>query len=367
MKATFVLAALASAACSFAGYLYEASFDTPWTEDAMPGWGANPARMEYVENYEGRTGVCRLVQTNPLFFVQKAAPVFNGFDMPPFVAWVVMMRNNYDPYVQVDVWDSTSTSNVGAFVMNGDRWAGIWSQQSRYCWNNYSITYARLVNMNTNLQIPRTQGWKTVRMRAGANRVVMDGEVCVTNFTSGTTLEPAIGILPINLEIPREGYFDNFEIGSTCPGVAYGTVNRSGNAQGYPPMLVDANGNSVGIGNWYVLSHDYAVAYPSAEPFRLRFQAVRHLTKVVEIDPTQYLTNFNVTLPAGDLYGDNIIDIADYIRFAGVFGSTSEDEDWNTGDETHGIWPSWADFNDDGFVDIGDYVILSANFSMVGE
>jgi hypothetical protein len=62
------------------------------------------------------------------------------------------------------------------------------------------------------------------------------------------------------------------------------------------------------------------------------------------------LAGERITLPAGDVTGDNQIDIADAARLAARFG---------TGDTS-------VDLNGDGRVDIFDLVLIASNFNRRG-
>ena len=55
---------------------------------------------------------------------------------------------------------------------------------------------------------------------------------------------------------------------------------------------------------------------------------------------------------AGDINGDNIVDIFDLVQVASSYGSTSEDPNWNI----------YADLNGDGVVDIFDLVIVASHY-----
>ena len=66
------------------------------------------------------------------------------------------------------------------------------------------------------------------------------------------------------------------------------------------------------------------------------------------VHTTDALTTLNeVTLLAGDINGDNVIDITDAVAIGAVFGSTD---------------PEVADLNADGVVDILDLILMAANF-----
>ncbi len=62
-------------------------------------------------------------------------------------------------------------------------------------------------------------------------------------------------------------------------------------------------------------------------------------------------------LTNGDVDGDNIVSIFDYIELSLAFGTVAGDADWN----------ERADLDEDGEVTIFDYIILSNNFDIIGD
>lgn len=65
----------------------------------------------------------------------------------------------------------------------------------------------------------------------------------------------------------------------------------------------------------------------------------------------------NLKLLAGDLNGDNCIDLADLTILALAYGSTPKEDNWNP----------LADLNGDGVVDMADLTILTQNFGLCGD
>lgn len=65
----------------------------------------------------------------------------------------------------------------------------------------------------------------------------------------------------------------------------------------------------------------------------------------------------NATLINGDVTGDNVIDLSDYMSLALAFDSSVGDSGYAT----------WVDLNGDGTVDIQDYLILASGFDQQGD
>lgn len=71
-------------------------------------------------------------------------------------------------------------------------------------------------------------------------------------------------------------------------------------------------------------------------------------------------------LLAGDIDGDNIVSILDYLLLSGNFGKSSADSDWMT-PGANGIPPMECDIDGDGSVSILDYLLISENFGISGD
>lgn len=65
----------------------------------------------------------------------------------------------------------------------------------------------------------------------------------------------------------------------------------------------------------------------------------------------------NATLLAGDVNGDNVVDISDFSLLATAFGSDPSSNYWNPD----------ADLNNDGVVDITDFSLIAGNFGVGGD
>jgi alpha-tubulin suppressor-like RCC1 family protein len=63
------------------------------------------------------------------------------------------------------------------------------------------------------------------------------------------------------------------------------------------------------------------------------------------------------SLLAGDINGDNVVDLNDFSLLAEAFGSDSSSANWNV----------YADLNCDGVVDLNDFSLLAANFGVAGD
>lgn len=78
-------------------------------------------------------------------------------------------------------------------------------------------------------------------------------------------------------------------------------------------------------------------------------------------------TGRNVSLINGDVDGDNVVSIFDYILMSDNFEKDSTDQKWNYPDFTSQQRISDADLDHDAVVSIFDYIILSDHFEQSGE
>lgn len=69
------------------------------------------------------------------------------------------------------------------------------------------------------------------------------------------------------------------------------------------------------------------------------------------------LDDLNWTLVNGDVTGDNVVSLADFVALRSAFGSSRGD----------GNWREFADLNGDGAVNVQDFLILRSNFGRQGE
>jgi hypothetical protein len=67
--------------------------------------------------------------------------------------------------------------------------------------------------------------------------------------------------------------------------------------------------------------------------------------------------SLSLLLPAGDVNGDNVVDLSDFSELATAFGSSAGESNWDPN----------ADLNCDGVVDMTDFGLLAANFGQQGD
>jgi hypothetical protein len=80
----------------------------------------------------------------------------------------------------------------------------------------------------------------------------------------------------------------------------------------------------------------------------------RDISVTVGSEPATGLT---VTLLAGDLNGDNVVDLQDFNILAASYGSAVGGESWNP----------VADLNGDGVIDLNDFDLLTSNYGIGGD
>jgi hypothetical protein len=80
-------------------------------------------------------------------------------------------------------------------------------------------------------------------------------------------------------------------------------------------------------------------------------------TTLTNVTVSGQISNLNPNLVAGDINGDNVIDISDFALLAAAFGSDPTTANWNTN----------ADLNCDGVVDLLDFDIFAGNFGLTGD
>jgi hypothetical protein len=81
------------------------------------------------------------------------------------------------------------------------------------------------------------------------------------------------------------------------------------------------------------------------------------LAKNVSVNAIRDVSGLSVTLLAGDINGDNIVNIVDLGLLASAFNSTPTSSNWNAN----------ADLNADGKVDIADLSLLADSFGKTGD
>jgi outer membrane protein assembly factor BamB len=92
--------------------------------------------------------------------------------------------------------------------------------------------------------------------------------------------------------------------------------------------------------------------------YTLAIQGSVYLRKDVAVDNRAgAVTNLTATLLAGDINGDNVVNLQDFSLLAAAYGSSAGSANWN---------PS-ADLNGDGVVDLQDFELLAANYGLSGD
>lgn len=158
----------------------------------------------------------------------------------------------------------------------------------------------------------------------------------------------------------RSGFF--FDVKSS-PGTVAGQIVLD---NFYRPIgevvdyeILSSSGTVIESGQVTLGYQDYFVLETSViGNYRIRFKGRHWLSRVTS--PQRFDLGVNglvVHLTNGDVNGDNIVDIADYVRLAASFSAVPGDANF---DEA-------ADLDGSSLVDIADYSYLAAAFSQVGE
>ena len=92
--------------------------------------------------------------------------------------------------------------------------------------------------------------------------------------------------------------------------------------------------------------------------YDVAIQGAKWLRKAASVNAAFNVTGLAVTLPAGDMNGDNRVDIADFGAFVNAYGGQQNDP---------GVYNPNADFNCDGSVDIVDFGLMVNNYGTVGD
>ena len=112
-------------------------------------------------------------------------------------------------------------------------------------------------------------------------------------------------------------------------------------------------------------SFSYTIPTTLYGTYDVAIKGPKNLSVVVAgVDTTkQGLGSLNLTLPAGDANGDNVVDTSDFNILAGAFGATF---DPNQPNSVTGYDPT-ADFNYDGTIDTSDFNLLVGEFGNSGQ
>src|SRR5262249_16703578 len=95
-----------------------------------------------------------------------------------------------------------------------------------------------------------------------------------------------------------------------------------------------------------------------ARTYNLAVEGSKWLRKVVAVDTTQGdVSGLSVPLLAGDVTGDNVVDIDDLGELANAFNTASGDP----------LYDANADLTCDGVVDVDDLGLLALNFNVTGD
>lgn len=111
----------------------------------------------------------------------------------------------------------------------------------------------------------------------------------------------------------------------------------------------------------------YAIDSALTGVHSIRYKGKHWLSSVVQnVDFGVGQNTVNVSLRNGDVDGDNVISIFDYIVISDYFDKSNLDADWyDVG--SNGWAPADADLDNDGYVTIFDYIYMSDVFDQEGE
>lgn len=99
----------------------------------------------------------------------------------------------------------------------------------------------------------------------------------------------------------------------------------------------------------------------------IRFKGRHWLSKVMpSVNLNVGQNTLNPTLKNGDIDGDNVVSIFDYIILSDYFDASYLDANWTTVG-SNGWAPRDADIDNDNYVTIFDYIYMSNNFDVSGE
>jgi hypothetical protein len=95
-----------------------------------------------------------------------------------------------------------------------------------------------------------------------------------------------------------------------------------------------------------------------AGSYTLHVKGAKWLARDLQVTvPNGAPAAIDITLLAGDVNGDNVVDLNDFSELAAAFGSAVGDANWDAN----------ADLNCDGVVDLMDFGLLAANFGAQGD
>jgi hypothetical protein len=129
----------------------------------------------------------------------------------------------------------------------------------------------------------------------------------------------------------------------------------SGNIVDTQTLTLDASGNA-----------SFQTLYSGDGMFQLYIKASHWLTKAVPLNLGPATATVTATLTNGDVDGDNLVSILDYLKVSAYYELDSSASNWNTPD-SDGVKPSSADLDGDGVVSILDYIIVSTNYELAGD
>jgi lysophospholipase L1-like esterase len=112
--------------------------------------------------------------------------------------------------------------------------------------------------------------------------------------------------------------------------------------------------------SWSVtLNSDGSFEIPAvlADSYTVAVKGAKWLQEVQTVDATSNASpTVSLTLPAGDVNNDNVVDLSDFSELAAAFGASTGSAGWDPN----------ADLNCDGVVDLIDFNLLAANFGLSG-
>jgi alpha-tubulin suppressor-like RCC1 family protein len=147
--------------------------------------------------------------------------------------------------------------------------------------------------------------------------------------------------------------------GQSCSG----TITLQGIDPTAAPQLITLTFNPTTGGSSFVLAvpvspnGDFVLRNVPQGSYTVQIVGEKYLQQDIPVTVgADAVTGLTVTLLAGDLNGDNVVDIDDFSEFAAAFGSAIGEPDWNL----------TADLNGDGVIDLNDFALLAANYGRTG-
>jgi hypothetical protein len=132
-------------------------------------------------------------------------------------------------------------------------------------------------------------------------------------------------------------------------------IDSAGNVAGETPAYLDENGTFSSV-----------MSIPEGT-YRFTVKSKCYLRRAKDnIEAYNPPADLTFSLIPGDIDGDNVVSIYDYIYLSDNFDKSSSDPDWMTAGQG-GISPMECDIDGDGVISIADYILLSENFEALGD